>query len=222
MIDALMFAHQAVPADARPASRSCAPPSASRSARSPPPVKDEAIAARVKALGRRADQAGDARSRTSRSATTATRRSRRRSSRRSPPSSATPTASRARRRSTAAFDELQRTSCASMVVDEGKRIDGREHRRHPRRSRCEVGLLPRAHGSALFTARRDAGARHRPRSAPRSDEQSIDALARRRRQALHAALQLPAVLDGRDQADARPRPPRDRPRRPRRARARAR
>ena len=54
-----------------------------------------------------------------------------------------------------------------------------------------------------------------------TDEQKIDALTGETLEALHAPLQLPALLHRRDQADARPGPSRDRPRRPRRARARA-
>ena len=67
-------------------------------------------------------------------------------------------------------------------------------------------------------ARRDAGARH---LHPRHRRRPAEGRGRRRRdlQALHAALQLPAVLGRGGVVPARPRPARDRPRRARRARA---
>ena len=81
--------------------------------------------------------------------------------------------------------------------------------RHPP-ARPRLGALP---------ARRDAGGRHD--DARHVERRAEDRRAHRRAlEALHAPLQLPAVLHGRDQAAARPRPSRDRPRRPRRARAR--
>ena len=76
-------------------------------------------------------------------------------------------------------------------------------------------MLPRTHGSALFTrgetqALVTVTAGHLRRRA-------ASGLRRGRVEtALHAALQLPAVLGGRGAFPARPRPPRDRPRRPRR------
>ena len=60
-------------------------------------------------------------------------------------------------------------------------------------------MLPRTHGSGLFT-RGQTQVLTSPPSAPTSDEQMLDALGRRRAQALHAPLQLPAVLVG----EARP------------------
>ena len=67
-------------------------------------------------------------------------------------------------------------------------------------------------------ARRDAGAGH---LHARHGRRPAEDRARHRRvlQALHAPLQLPAVLGRRDRAAARARPPRDRSRRARRARA---
>ncbi len=78
------------------------------------------------------------------------------------------------------------------------RIDGRDTRT-VRPIAAEVGILPRAHGSALFTrgetqALGGGDARHRPGRAD-------DRRARRRvPRKLHAALQLPALFDrrGRD------------------------
>ncbi len=103
-------------------------------------------------------------------------------------------------------DELR-----TMVVDEKIRPDGRK----PDEIRpiwSKVHYVPRVHGSGVFTRgqtqvftaatlgskqRRAASRRHR----------------RARRQALHALLQLPAVLGRRDAPDARTRPSRNRPRR---------
>ena len=83
---------------------------------------------------------------------------------------------------------------------------------------CEVGVLPRTHGSALFTRGQTQALSvvtigSRPGSAEdrRSRARGV--------QALHAPLQLPALLGGRGAAAARPRPSRDRSWRARRARA---
>ena len=81
-------------------------------------------------------------------------------------------------------------------------------------------MLPRVARLGGLHARRDAGAghrhaRHRRRRAEDRDGRGRDL------QALHAALQLPAVLGRRSAVPARPRPPRNRPRRAGRARARA-
>ena len=105
----------------------------------------------------------------------------------------------------------------------------RPHRRReapPRRPRaptrsapitCEVGVIPRTHGSALFTRGQTQAltpahaGRHRRVPAHRRPRH-------RGQEALHPPLQLPAVLGGRDRLHARPQAPRHRPRRPRRAR----
>ncbi|MEO6952302.1 MAG: polyribonucleotide nucleotidyltransferase, partial [Polyangia bacterium] len=49
-----------------------------------------------------------------------------------------------------AVDGLYKKMVRDMTVGEGLRIDGRKHA-DIRGINCEVGLLPRAHGSALFT-----------------------------------------------------------------------
>ena len=48
------------------------------------------------------------------------------------------------------FEELEREILRGMVLNEKKRLDGRSFT-DVRPITCEVGLLPRAHGSALFT-----------------------------------------------------------------------
>ena len=115
---------------------------------------------------------------------------------------------------------------AAFYAPRGARRPRADPRRQaPRRPRpasdlrpinCEVGVLPRAHGSAIFQRgetqalvttvlghrrRRAAGRRHHGRV----------------QQEVHARLQLPAVRRRRGPADPRARPPRDRPRRPGRA-----
>ena len=117
------------------------------------------------------------------------------------------------------FKELKEKVMRDEILERGQRLDGRrfdeirpiwiETRRAAARPR-----LGRVH------ARRDAGARqrharHRRRRAEDRDGRGRDL------QALHAPLQLPAVLGRRSAVPARPRPARSRPRRARRARARA-
>jgi polyribonucleotide nucleotidyltransferase len=50
----------------------------------------------------------------------------------------------------AALSDLQKRVCRDLVLKEGRRIDGRRFD-EIRPIACEVGLLPRPHGSALFT-----------------------------------------------------------------------
>lgn len=47
-------------------------------------------------------------------------------------------------------EDLKYRTARSMIIDRGQRIDGRDLK-SVRPISCEVGLLPRAHGSALFT-----------------------------------------------------------------------
>ncbi|MCX7872632.1 MAG: polyribonucleotide nucleotidyltransferase, partial [Verrucomicrobiae bacterium] len=49
-----------------------------------------------------------------------------------------------------AFYEIQKETIRNLIIKEGKRLDGRNFD-ELRKIECEVGLLPRAHGSALFT-----------------------------------------------------------------------
>ncbi|MFC1736734.1 polyribonucleotide nucleotidyltransferase [Candidatus Hydrogenedentota bacterium] len=48
------------------------------------------------------------------------------------------------------FGDIEKKYMRQMVVEDGKRVDGRSTT-EIRKITCEVGLLPRAHGSALFT-----------------------------------------------------------------------
>ena len=117
------------------------------------------------------------------------------------------------------FHELQEKAMKVEALEHGVRLDGRKFD-EIRPIWTETGVLPARPRLRRLHARRDAGARqlharHRRRSA------EDRARHRRALQALHAPLQLPAVLGWRDRTAARTGPPRDRPRRPRRARARA-
>ena len=73
-----------------------------------------------------------------------------------------------------AFDELKRNCFRSLIVQQERRIDGRGLR-EVRPITCEVEVLPRTHGSALFT-RGETQALVVTTLGTASDEQKIDAL----------------------------------------------
>jgi polyribonucleotide nucleotidyltransferase len=73
-----------------------------------------------------------------------------------------------------AFAELEREDLRRMVLDESVRADGRGPK-DIRPITCEVGVLPRTHGSALFT-RGETQALVVTTLGTSSDEQKIDAL----------------------------------------------
>jgi polyribonucleotide nucleotidyltransferase len=72
------------------------------------------------------------------------------------------------------IDQLKYDHVRGMVLDSGKRIDGRDTKT-VRPIVCEVGILPRAHGSALFT-RGETQALVVTTLGTGQDEQIIDAL----------------------------------------------
>ena len=72
------------------------------------------------------------------------------------------------------FHELEYTEVRKMILEEGKRADGRGPS-DIRPITCEVGILPRAHGSALFT-RGETQALAVVTLGTSEDEQRIDAL----------------------------------------------
>ena len=84
------------------------------------------------------------------------------------------------------------------MLERGKRLDGRKFD-EIRPITIEVGVLPRTHGSARLHARRDAGARHRDARHRRRPAEDRDG-GRRDVEALHAPLQLPAVLGRRSRS----------------------
>ncbi|HVN88082.1 MAG TPA: polyribonucleotide nucleotidyltransferase [Candidatus Binatia bacterium] len=74
----------------------------------------------------------------------------------------------------AAFEDLESRLVRSLIVKEGRRIDGRGLK-DIRPVSCEVGVLPRTHGSALFT-RGETQALVVATLGTGADEQKIDAL----------------------------------------------
>ena len=73
-----------------------------------------------------------------------------------------------------AFGDLKHHAVRAMIVDQGKRLDGRDHRT-VRPISIDVGVLPRVHGSALFT-RGETQALVTATLGTSSDVQRIDAL----------------------------------------------
>ena len=82
----------------------------------------------------------------------------------------------------------------TRIVDDGLRIDGRGPR-DIRPLSAEVGLLPTAHGSGLFQ-RGETQVLNVTTMGMGKMDQMIDGITPTTSQALHAPLQLPAVLDG--------------------------
>ena len=78
------------------------------------------------------------------------------------------------------------------IIKTGKRIDGRDLST-VRPIESEVGILPRAHGSALFT-RGETQALVVATLGTSDDEQFIDALTGTYKETLPAALQFPALF----------------------------
>ena len=105
-----------------------------------------------------------------------------------------------RSRSRRAFRSLTKKVVRTRIVNEGVRIDGRGP---PTSGRCraEVGVLPTAHGSGLFQRGETQVLNVTTLGMPRM-EQMLDTHRHRRPQALHAPLQLPAVLHRRDRLHA--------------------
>ena len=99
------------------------------------------------------------------------------------------------------FKELEAKIVRWNILDTGKRIDGRDVKT-VRPIVAEVGVLPRAHGSALFT-RGETQALVIATLGTGEDEQWIDALHGNLQGDLPAALQLPALLGRRDRPHGR-------------------
>ena len=156
------------------------------------------------------------RPKTRRPARTAPPRSRRRPSRHWPAKTRTPSVPC---RSVAPSPSSRRTSCATVSPSQKRRPDGRGTD-EIRQITCEVGVVPRTHGSALFTR----GQTQAMSLLTLGGDRRVPAHRRpghRRQEALHPPLQLPALLGGRDRLHARPQAPRHRPRRAGRARSAA-
>ena len=111
-----------------------------------------------------------------------------------------------------AFESAKKKHLRELVLNTGRRIDGRAPA-DIRTITCEVGVLAADPRLVAVHPRRDPGAGH-----DHAGHQPGHAAHRRHhrghREALPAALQLPALFDGRDQAAARRQPARGRPRPP--------
>ena len=112
------------------------------------------------------------------------------------------------------YKELVRTK----IAVEKRRPDGRGAE-EIRPIECEVGVSPRTHGSALFT-RGQTQIMTLLTLGTAKEGQRIDDLSLEERAAVHAPLQLPALLGRRDRVHARPEAARHRSRRARPARPR--
>ena len=119
-----------------------------------------------------------------------------------------------------AFDYVQKKAFRRSILEKQKRMDGRGYQ-DLRQITCEVGVLPRAHGSAIFQ-RGETQALALVTLAPIEEAQKIDAYGGGVQfEAFHFALQFPALQRRRNRPHRRREPSRDRSRRTGRAFARA-
>ena len=99
------------------------------------------------------------------------------------------------------FDALKERIFRDDMLKKHRRPDGRQFDQ-VRQITIETGVLPRVHGSTLFT-RGETQAWSRSRWARRTTSSASNCWSRVRQQALHAALQLPAVQRRRSRFHAR-------------------
>ena len=92
------------------------------------------------------------------------------------------------------IEQLQYDHVRGMVLDNGRRIDGRDTKT-VRPIVCEIGVLPRAHGSALFT-RGETQALVVTTLGTGQDEQIIDALTGEYREAFMLHYNFPPYSVG--------------------------
>ena len=92
------------------------------------------------------------------------------------------------------LEQLQYDHVRGMVLDSGRRIDGRDTKT-VRPILCEIGILPRAHGSALFT-RGETQALVVTTLGTGQDEQIIDALTGEYREAFMLHYNFPPYSVG--------------------------
>ena len=119
-----------------------------------------------------------------------------------------------------AFDYVQKKAFRISILDKQKRMDGRGYQ-DLRQITCEVGVLPRAHGSAIFQ-RGETQALALVTLAPIEEAQNIDAYGGGETfEAFPSPLQFPAIQRRRNRPDRRREPSRNRSRRVGRAFARA-
>ena len=112
--------------------------------------------------------------------------------------------------------KLQKKVVRTWLLEDGKRVDGRGIN-EIRPLAAEVGLLPRVHGSGMFT-RGQTQVLTICTLGSTKDAQLMDDLSDTQyKRYIHHYLQLPAVFCRRGPRSPQPRPPRDRPRQPGRA-----
>jgi len=111
-----------------------------------------------------------------------------------------------------ALRKLTKKVVRDRILTEGIRMDGRGPA-DIRELKAEIGVVTTAHGSGLFQ-RGDTQVLNVTTLGTGRMDQMIDGIdpTDRKSQAVHAPLQLPAVLHRRDRFHARPQAPRDRPR----------
>ena len=114
------------------------------------------------------------------------------------------------------FKDLEKEIVRGAILRDGRRIDGRDTRT-VRPISCEVGILPRAHGSALFT-RGETQALVVATLGTGQDEQIIDALEGEYRENFMLHYNFPPYATGRSRAAGLPGAARGRARQARLAR----
>ena len=114
------------------------------------------------------------------------------------------------------FKELEAKIVRWNILDTSKRIDGRDLKT-VRPIVAEVGVLPRTHGSALFT-RGETQALVVATLGTAEDEQFIDALQGTYKETFLLHYNFPPYSVGETGRSGRARSPRDRPRQARLAR----
>ncbi len=117
---------------------------------------------------------------------------------------------------TEVFKELQAKVVRWNILDDGMRIDGRDVKT-VRPIVAEVGVLPRTHGSALFT-RGETQALVVATLGTGEDEQFVDSLEGTYKERFLLHYNFPPYSVGEDGPHGLARPPRNRPRQARLAR----
>ena len=113
------------------------------------------------------------------------------------------------------YDKKLKDRVRQRVIEEGVRVDGRGLK-DIRQISVEVGMLPRTHGSALFT-RGQTQALSVTTLGSMSDAQKLDGLGDDEKKRYMHHYNFPSYSVGESRPSRGPRPARDRPRRARRA-----
>ena len=110
------------------------------------------------------------------------------------------------------ISDMKRRICREMILEQGRRIDGRAFD-EVRPITCEIGILPRPHGSALFT-RGETQVLGVLTLGSGPDEQRVETLSGEEFRPFMLHYNFPPFSGGRGQAHRRPQPAGHRPRRP--------